>query len=327
MTDEILFRYFSDKATEEEIRQIEDWLDADLAHQHEFDAAHSLFAAMVLRGDELKSIGSLAAADSADVSAVLPGKVPVWRRAMRYAAAVAVMLVTGLSGMLAEREVTYHRMTSQVNVIEVPAGQMMAMTLPDGTEIHLNGGSRLEYPMVFAREQRRVKLSGEALLEVSHDVKHPFVVETFASEIEVLGTKFNVHADEEDGYFSTTLVNGKVRVSTIGEDREQVVLSPDEKVRMVDNHLVVSRVSAADAISWTDGFINLKDVDFEELVCRLESMYRVNIVIERDTMPEVHFVSGKIRVSEGLDIALRILQRGGDFTYEKDSDSNTVVIR
>lgn len=54
MTDEILFRYFSDNATPEEVRQIEDWLDADASRQQEFDEAHALFAAMVLGEDEIR---------------------------------------------------------------------------------------------------------------------------------------------------------------------------------------------------------------------------------------------------------------------------------
>lgn len=324
MTDEILFRYFNDIATAEEVRLIESWLDADPAHQQEFDAAHALYDVVVLRKDDLKMASGKSVSEKHIGE---PVKLPLWRKVVRYAAAAVVVVLAGFAGVMGEREHSYRKMTAQINVVEVPAGQMMAMTLPDGTEIHLNGGSRLEYPMVFARKQRRVKLSGEALLEVFHDEKHPFVVETFASEIEVLGTKFNVHADEEDGYFSTTLVSGKVRVCTIGEDREQVVLSPDEKVRMVDNHLVVSRVSSADAISWTDGFINLKDVCFEELMRQFEAMYGVDIVIERGTIPEIHFVSGKIRVSEGLDFALNILQRGSSFTYVKDNRANTVTIR
>lgn len=273
-------------------------------------------------GNVLKSVE-----DVSKSRMTVPSKLPVWRKIMRYAAVIAAVIVTRFGGMLIERESSYRKMTAQVNVVEVPAGQRMAMTLPDGTEIHLNGGSRLEYPLVFDRKQRRVKLSGEALLEVSHDKEHPFVVETFASEIEVLGTKFNVHADKDNGHFSTTLVNGKVKVSTIGENSEQVVLRPDESVRIVDNHLVVSKVSADDATLWTDGFISLKNTDFEELICRLESMYGVKIVIERETMPEVGFVGGKIKVSEGLDFALRLLQRGSGFTYEKDSDTNTVIIR
>lgn len=87
--------------------------------------------------------------------------------------------------------------------------------------------SRLEYPPVFAGKERRVKLSGEGLFNVVHDASHPFIVEAFASEIEVLGTTFNVFTDEEHSRFSTTLAEGKVRV-TLMESGDQLTLRPDE---------------------------------------------------------------------------------------------------
>lgn len=316
MKDDLLFKYFNNKATEEEMRQIGDWLDADASNRKEFDTAHTLFNIMQLSSDRVT--GALAEKKIVEM--------PKWRKAVKYAAAIAIIAVAGVTGMFVEKEVTYRNMSAQVNVIEVPAGQRMAMTLQDGTEIHLNGGSRMEYPLVFDRKQRRIKLSGEAFFDVSHDDRHPFVVETFASEVEVLGTKFNVHADEEKGHFSTTLLCGKVRV-TMGDSGQQVVLNPDESAEIVGDKLVVSAVSAHDAVCWKDGYISLKDVDFEELMCRIESMYDVNIVIDRKDHPEISFVGGKIRVAEGLDFALRILQSGSDFTYEIDRSTNTVYIR
>ena len=67
-------------------------------------------------------------------------------------------------------------MTAQTNVLEVPAGQRMSVTLSDGTQVQLNGNSRIEYPVIFSRKQRNVKLSGEAFFEVKHDERHPFIV-------------------------------------------------------------------------------------------------------------------------------------------------------
>lgn len=48
-----------------------------------------------------------------------------------------------------------------------------------------------------------MKLSGEAMFNVEHDAAHPFIVETFACDVEVLGTKFNVTADELTHDFTT----------------------------------------------------------------------------------------------------------------------------
>lgn len=321
MTDELLFKYFSNEASAEEVAQIEQWLDEDPARQSEFDSAHYLFNAMILHSDELSKMTIPGALEKTS------RKSKVRRLVYRYAAAAAAVVIAGLSGVFVEREINYNKMTAQTNVLEVPAGQRMSVTLSDGTQVQLNGNTRLEYPVIFSRKQRNVKLSGEAFFEVTHDEKHPFIVETFASKVEVLGTRFNVYADKASEHFSTALVDGKVRVTTNDETAEQVVLAPDEMVRFVNNHLVVTKVDAENLISWTEGYINLADTDFESLMHRFENVYGVKIVIERETMPEIGYKSGKIRVSEGVNFALKLLQHECKFTYTENYETNTITIR
>lgn len=321
MTDELLFKYFSNEASAEEVAQIEQWLEEDPARQSEFDSAHYLFNAMILHSDELSKMTTPGALEKTS------RKSKVRRLVYRYAAAAAAVVIAGLSGVFVEREINYNKMTAQTNVLEVPAGQRMSVTLSDGTQVQLNGNSRIEYPAIFSRKQRNVKLSGEAFFEVKHDERHPFIVETFASKVEVLGTRFNVYADEASEYFSTALVDGKVKVTTNDETAEQVVLAPDEMVKFVNNHLVVTKVDAENLISWTEGYVNLADTDFASLMHRFENVYGVKIVIERETMPEIGYKSGKIRVSEGVNFALKLLQHECKFTYTENYETNTITIR
>ncbi len=321
MTDELLFRYFSNEASAEEVAQIEQWLEEDPARQSEFDSAHYLFNAMILHSDELSKMTTPGALEKTS------RKSKVRRLVYRYAAAAAAVVIAGLSGVFVEREINYNKMTAQTNVLEVPAGQRMSVTLSDGTQVQLNGNSRIEYPVIFSRKQRNVKLSGEAFFEVKHDERHPFIVETFASKVEVLGTRFNVYADEASEYFSAALVDGKVKVTTNDETAEQVVLAPDAMVRFVNNHLVVTKVDAENLISWTEGYVNLADTDFESLMHRFENVYGVKIVIDRETMPEIGYKSGKIRVSEGVNFALKLLQHECKFTYTENYETNTITIR
>ncbi|MCM1503047.1 MAG: FecR domain-containing protein [Bacteroidales bacterium] len=318
MKDETLYNYFNGQATPEEVGHIAEWLTEDSAHQKEYDSAHMLFNAMALHES---GYGEKKAAP------VIPVKRPVFRTFARIAAAVAVVAGAWYAGMFIEKEIMYRDLSTRMSAVEVPAGQRMSLTLSDGTEVCLNGGSRLEYPLVFDRKTRRVNLSGEAFLTVKHDEKHPFVVETFASNVEVLGTEFNVYADEETNSFSATLLNGKVRVSTLGEENDQVTLSPDERAEFIDNHLVVSKVSAADFVSWVDGYVNLGGADFEELMCRFENVYGVDIIIDRKDSLGVGYQSGKIRVAEGVDFALHLLQEAYAFSYEKNPETNTITIR
>ena len=343
MTDEILYRYFRNEATAQEVREIEAWLDADPAHQSDFDAAHALYNVSEMEGRtymtpagmdndcQAAAVPSVSAASASSSGAQERGRRhSFWRYAVSSAAAVLLAVTAGFLGMEWEHRAVYEDLTAKTNVINVPAGERISLTLQDGTRIQLNGGSRLEYPVLFEKDVRKVKLSGEAYLKVARNEAQPFVVETFASDIEVLGTEFNVLADEKNGFFSTVLVSGKVKVTTVaGQDGEyeQVILNPDEKVKIVDNHLVVSRVLASDEISWKDGYINLRGVNFVELMHRFESMFGTDILIARNDVPEIGYLSGKIKVSEGIDFALHLLQEACDFTYEKDAATGAVIIK
>lgn len=186
---------------------------------------------------------------------------------------------------------------------------------------------RLEYPLVFAGGERRVKVAGEAMFDVEHDPAHPFVVETFACDVEVLGTKFDVTAEEREGLFSAALLRGSVKVTNRLTPGEQFVLKPNEEVRLAGRRLNLNAIGSMDDYLWTEGMISIKGLSFGELMHKFEKSFGVKIRIDRARMPEVDYNHGKIRISDGVDSALRLLQMASDFTYTRSEDNGTIVIR
>lgn len=324
MDDTLLFKYFNDLATPEEVSRIEEWLKSDETHREEFDAAHMLFNMTVMQ-QVRETVNQGRTADAVRKPRPAPARRPL-RTGLRIGMAAALAVCVAAAGILFGRREMLRQVTAMTQSVEVPAGRSLSIVLPDGTDICLNGGTRIEYPPVFAGRERRVKLSGEGLFSVVHDASRPFIVETFASEIEVLGTTFNVFTDEEHSRFSTTLAEGKVKV-TLLEGGDQIILRPDEMAVLENGHLTKRPMKADDAICWTDGYINVSNVAFEELMSRFERTFDVDILISRPTMPVIGYVSGKIRISEGVEFALRILQRASDFEYETDWTTRTVIIR
>ena len=250
-----------------------------------------------------------------------------WRFA-RHTVRIAAAIV-GIVGAAYFGKVYYHRLLSkQQTLISVPAGQRMQMTLADGTLVHLNAGTTLEYPVVFSRKDRRVKLTGEALFEVAHNAKHPFIVETFATDLQVLGTKFNVLADPNNEVFSTTLIEGKVKVTNRNDPAESIIMQPNDMVVLENGRLYKERVSDFADLCWTEGLIHLKKMPFEELMATFERAFDVRIRIERTTMPQINVMSGEIRISDGVDYALHVLQLvSSEFTYTRDEKTNVIVIK
>lgn len=310
MNEELLRRYLYGEADEKEQQKVLDWFDADPEnHIAKLNHLHYSYLA-----EEKYGMPS-------------PNRKGVLWRLGRYgaAAAAAIGLLFGV-WHLSDRH-AYREMSARPISLETPAGQRITMQLPDGTHVQLNAGTKLEYPQVFAKGMRRVKLSGEAMFEVSHDARRPFVVETFASEIEVLGTRFNVLSDEQNARFSTTLVEGSVQVRSLLDRSQVLTMQPNEMVELVGGKLCKTTTQDFRDLCWTEGLIHIKRMPFDELMQRFETAYSIKITIDRNTLPKIDLQSGKVRISDGIDYAMHVLQQVADFTYSHDEDANEIVIR
>ena len=96
--------------------------------------------------------------------------------------------------------------TTDYNELIVPRAGMYCLSLSDGTRAWLNADSRLKYPVVFAENERRIRLSGEGYFKVAKDTQAPFIVETDLGEIRVMGTEFNVKCYPDETIIATTLM-------------------------------------------------------------------------------------------------------------------------
>lgn len=311
MNKEILYRFFSGDATPGEQRQIVEWLDAAEENRHTFDRERSMYDALVLFAPAVPAIPKAR-------------PIPVWQRRMmrlaRFAAVIAVAVGIGW-GYVSHRERKWEMLATN---IAVPAGQRLNITLQDGTSVWLNSGAEIEYPALFAGNMRRVKVRGEVLFDVARDERRPFIVETFACRVEVLGTRFNVDADERHGRFSTSLLRGSVQVTTLAE-AQQVVLKPGEKVSLHNGQLVLEATDDPNEYLWTEGLISVKGLTFSELLHEFEHCYDVRFDVRLDPLPPLDAI-GKIRISDGIDHALHILQRNSPFRYVHDDATNTITI-
>ena len=160
------------------------------------------------------------------------------------------------------------------------------MTLADGSRIWMNGGSEIEVPVSFARNGRNIRLNnGEIFLDVERDEKRPFRVETYAGTIEVLGTKFNVESDEARQLFSTTLIEGSVKIDA--DNGLQYMMQPNDIVKMEDNVWTVGRIEDTYSVTcWMNGLIDIANTPFDKLLDEFEKTFDVKIEIGRASCRE-----------------------------------------
>ncbi|WP_302250458.1 FecR family protein [uncultured Alistipes sp.] len=316
ISDTLLFKFFLGETTNEETDRIAAWLDENPEeHQQRMKKAHELFVNSIMGEPDL-----VPEADRRIGSRLLHSR-PV-RRVVGLAA--ALLVAVGASYLFFDARM--ERLAGAPTSIEAPAGQHVRMALSDGTVVELNSKSRIVYPALFTGRERRVRLEGEAMFDVRHDEEHPFVVETYACDVEVRGTHFNVIADKNTQEFSTALFEGSVAVRNKIND-EEILMEPNTIVNLKNGHLHLSELESRDNYLWTDGIISFSGDNFEQIVDKLRRYFDVDIEIQRTRLPDVRYKRLKIRTSEGLDHILRILQRSSDFTYEYNDLENKIIIK
>lgn len=312
---DLFFKFFSREASVEETDALTAWLDEDPSRQEEFNKAYEMFM--------ISQVVAFADLDSKPATGV---KAVRKRRWLTYVASAAASVVIGMfiNNYFFTRPIV-ETLDSTVLVSEAQPGQRTSVTLSDGTVVELNSNSRIEYPAIFHKGDRRVRLEGEAMFDVAPDQEHPFIVETFAYDVKVLGTKFDVIADSKEKEFSTALLNGEVSIQDKSA-KPLVTLRPNMMASMHEGRLLCSRLSDTDAYLWTDGVISAVGIPFDKLMRRFERCYGVNIDIASASLPEVRYVYFKVRISDGIDHALRLLQDGSDFNYRYEEETNTYII-
>lgn len=228
-------------------------------------------------------------------------------------------------------------------IFRTPVGGSYTIWLPDGTEVMLNAASSLRFPVVFTPHQRTVEASGELYFNVQKSMQRniPFFVHTSCMNMEVLGTKFNVHVYPKEKLASATLEEGSLRVwkqvlnvnhKADGDVRVDVVLAPGQQAQ-ISNHsggvdmggIRVENVNMQEVLSWKSGKFTFTAIDCETLLEQLSGWYDVEFVLT-EKIPGCIFSGWFNRTDELKDI-LRSLENSGEVQFEWESNNKVIVRR
>lgn len=310
MDKEKLHRFFAGMTSIEEGMSVKNWMESSEENKRVFFKERELFDAIILSDTQITP-GSLKPFSYRGILI----------RSMKVAAVAAITLTISY---------VYRTFRSDngpvaMNTIMVPAGQRTCLTLSDGTTVWLNARTTLQYPVSFNQKNRTVVLRGEAFFDVEKNEDAPFIVQTEKYNIEVLGTEFNVEAYPDEPVFGTALMEGRVKISSSQSPAEAIFLKPDEKAYLKDGKLLVEKVDDDSPYRWKEGLICFKDESFQTIMEQFEKYYGVEIIINNSRLLD-HFYTGKFRQSDGIDYALRVLQKTIHFNYEKHSDKQIIYI-
>lgn len=246
---------------------------------------------------------------------------PFWQ----IAAAVAVLLITVGTTLLIDR---VSRPDGHVEWLDAycPYGKTMTISLPDGSSITLNAGSRLVYPTAFTGDARKVFLSGEAFADITKDPKKKFEISANELDITVHGTSFNVRSYPGDSEAEVILFSGSIDLNTKSQTRSRKIsMTPGDVARIERSNGSIAVEDFSTESFRGDArlvFVNTRLID---IAAQFERVFDVNLVIRNPEIAQQRYLASFIN-GESLDEILTVLTKTGKIRYRKSETTDTVYI-
>ncbi len=197
---------------------------------------------------------------------------------------------------------------SEMQTIASTDQATLEQRLSDGTVVELNRSSSLVFNKDFEGETRQVALKGEAFFDVARNEAKPFIIETEAVVVKVLGTSFNVRANPGDDFVEVYVASGKGRddIKQTGEYKE---LTKGQYLRFEkkQSKLAEGKDDIGIPSAWHTGQLSFKEQTIPTVLAGLERLFGVSIDLETEQNPNC---THTLTVREGeLNEAFKALEK------------------
>lgn len=309
--ERLISRYLNGYCRKEEQKALFEWLQESKENQKHFFRLKDIWDASQKKASYPETHLFHFYRNQVTQRESLHKRVRLWRMIAGIAAVLVIGLVISIliySPAPSERHLITHT---------VPLGSKSQVYLADGTEVHLNSGSRLEYYSGFGIETREVHLSGEAYFQVEKDKSHPFIVKAADYDIAVTGTQFNVCTYPDNTFSSVSLLEGEVVLSA--SNIKPLTMEPGEKIRFdrKERELAFVSLDSQAEVGWKEGLFIFKNIPFPELIKRLERWYDVKLKCSSHELDSFEY-SGSFRNQETIWQVLDALKLTTPIDYKRN---------
>ncbi|TBO40587.1 FecR family protein [Pedobacter kyonggii] len=274
--------------TAESKRSLDRWLAEDLINAQKFEEVKTLWLLSGhLEPEITQVIPQQLREQIAPVVPIQENSRTIIKKLWAYGIAASLVMTIVIAGLeLLPFSKADHREQITWKTISADAGKVIALNLPDGSNVWLNAGSTLSYPDHFnSQHLRNIRLSGEAYFEVKHDSQHPFVVESDSIKTTVYGTAFNVRAYPNESAVAVAVNSGKIGVNTKNatETADPIfLLSADRLIyHKTSKAFTRSKIAISDINGWQKGLIVFEQRPIKEVFDELSRRFNVDFSTDR----------------------------------------------
>lgn len=181
-------------------------------------------------------------------------------------------------------------LVEKINTSDTP----LSVTLEDGSIITLQKNAKLSYPNHFESNKRTVFLSGEAFFKIAKNANSPFFV--YANEVitKVLGTSFNIKANEDDLNVTVSVKTGRVsvfhqnKIAFVDIEEKGLIITPNQQIVFSRKEEILTK-SLVEIPSLIQNLNELPKQSFEErpvteVLKVIESAYGIHIIYDPEQL-------------------------------------------
>lgn len=282
-------RLSSDDIDKEGLDAFNAWKNQSIQHANAFLAADKAWQSMA----QLSHLKAYAKLPVEPVQPSWSERLLQWLFGEKHPAKSFGLIAAAATMIIAVVVVTFPQPNEQLPAytqqFATAQGNIETFTLKDGSQITLGAQSRVH--VEFTQALRKVSLAqGEALFDVTHDAKRPFVVITGSTETRVLGTVFSVQRTHDEVFVAVK--EGKVRVGAEAENTQTsaAILTPGQGVTADhQGHTQAVTTVAIDTIgSWKDGKLIFDNAMLEDIIHNINRYSKQRIILVDKQLAKTH---------------------------------------
>ena len=267
----ILAKYIFGEASAEERILVEDWMKVSPANSQEIERLQETIAFVTSHYQEDKLNTDKAWKRFSVVSGV-SRRLHLYRNLCRVADIVLLVILSGVT-------IWMIRPQKDWVVINASRGKQLVY-LPDSTEITLAVNSSIRYDrLAYNKEVRQVEMNGKAFFEVRKNKSCPFIVDMKSTEVEVLGTAFQVDIEDEDT--EVRVERGKVAFS-VKDRKDKAILTAGMSATYINKENMIRETGQEDTngLAWVTGVLRFSNTPLSKVIATLENYYQVDLTQE-----------------------------------------------
>ena len=285
MNEEQIFNYLQGTATSEEKALVDNWLTDSEENNDRFNEYKRIYELSSIDTTSYQpdvdlawsKVAKQAFASNEPVMSVSKNTGNKTNLSWVYRVAAVLVMAVGLA---------YFNLDNGVKEIEYAlsyqtgANEKKELTLADGSVVFLNENTELKYFDTTDENLREVYLSGEAFFEVAKNPDKPFVIQSSTATTRVLGTSFNLVANESGA--AVDVFTGKVAFGNLSEKSANVVLTKFQRATFQNGQATKLPGFDQNVTTWKSSKLVFDSTPLAAVVLALEKQYNKKIEFDNN---------------------------------------------